>query len=65
MVRPMGEANDFDLSYLIHAEARRDNEYYCAGSSNGRTPGSGPGNLGSSPSPAVILLNHPFWVPYT
>lgn len=53
MVRPMGEANDFDLSYLIHAEARRDNEYYCAGSSNGRTPGSGPGNLGSSPSPAA------------
>lgn len=32
---------------------------YIAGSSNGRTPGFGPGYLGSSPSPAAVRIKSP------
>jgi murein DD-endopeptidase MepM/ murein hydrolase activator NlpD len=35
----------------------RYSQFRSAGSSNGRTPGSGPGGLGSSPSPAAALAS--------
>src|SRR3989344_5718250 len=36
---------------------------YISGSSNGRTPGFGPGNLGSNPSPEAMVrqAHHSWW----